>query len=121
MTIKDMIEDFMERSFDTISEAFCHTPKTMNNKITTENIINAFKSIDDKWETYEIDKKDWDIGHKLIYQYLGEVLIMKNHDVNCVAYMIKKLGELLYNNRNCLSMKYHFEHWRLEQMKKDFE
>lgn len=108
MTIKDMIEDFMERSFDTISEAFCNTPKTMNNKITTENIINAFKSIDDKWETYEIDKKDWDIGHKLIYQYLGEALIMKIHDVNFVTYMIKKLGELLYNNRNCLSLKYIF-------------
>lgn len=121
MNITDMIEDFMERSFDTFSEVLWTNPVTMENKLTKENVIKAFKTIDEKWETYEIDITDWNIGHKLIYQYLGEMLIREYYDINFASNMIKQLGRLLYNNRDCESMKLRFEQWKLEQMNKDFE
>lgn len=121
MNITDMIEDFMERSFNTFSEVYWRNPKTFESKLTKENVVKAFKTIDYEWETYEIGLPDWSIGHKLIYQYLGETLIREYYDINFVSNMIKKLGELLYDNRNCESMKLRFEQWKLEQMNKDFE
>lgn len=117
MNITDMIEDFMERSFDTFSEVYWCNTKTL----TKENVIKAFKTIDERWETYEIDMKDWCIGHELIYQYLGETLIREYYDINFASNMIKQLGILLYNNKDCESMKLRFEQWKLEQMNKDFE
>lgn len=121
MNITDMIEDFMERSFDTFSEVFWNKPGTIENKLTIENVIKAFKTIDYEWETYEIDFPDWNIGHKLIYQYLGEMMVRQYYDINFVSNMIKQLGRLLYNNKDCESMKLRFEQWKLEQMNKDFE
>jgi hypothetical protein len=121
MNITDMIEDFMERSFNTVSEVFWINPETLESKRTPENVVAAFKAIDYEWETYEIDIKDWCTGHKLIYQYLGEIMIRQYYDMTMVGTMIKQLGELLYNNRNCESMKLRFEQWKLEQMNKDFE
>lgn len=121
MTIEDMIEDFMGRSFDTFSEVYWINPETFESKLTKENIIKAFKTIDEKWETYEIEPKDWIAGHKLIYQYLGETLIREYYDINFVTNMIKQLGELLHNNRNCEFMKLKFEQWKIEKMNKDFE
>ena len=121
MTIVDMIEDFMERSFDTFSEVFWCNPETLESKLTKENVIKAFKTIDKKWETYEIDITDWSTGHKLIYQYLGELMIREYYDINFVCNMIKQLGDLLYNNKDCTAMKLRFEQWKLEQMNKDFE
>lgn len=115
MNITDMIEDFMERSFDTFSEVY------WTDKIVPENVVKAFKTIDERWETYEIDITDWSIGHKLIYQYLGETMIREYYDINFASNMIKQLGRLLYNNRDCESMKLRFEQWKLEQMNKDFE
>lgn len=121
MNISDMIEDFMERSFDTVADVFWGNPYTSERKPTKENVIKAFKTIDQKWETYEIDITDWNTGHKLIYQYLGEIMIREFYDTNFVANMIKQLGKLLYNNRDCPAMKLKFEQWKLEQMNKDFE
>jgi hypothetical protein len=121
MNITDMIEDFMERSFDTFSEVYWRNAVTFESKLTKENVIKALKTIDEKWETYEIDASDWIYGHKLIYQYLGETLIREYYDINFVRNMIKQLGEILYDNRNCESMKLRFEQWKLEQMNKDFE
>lgn len=121
MNITDMIEDFMKRSFDTFSEVFWNKPGTIENKLTKENVIKAFKTIDYEWETYEIDVTDWNTGHKLIYQYLGETLIREYYDINFATNMIHQLGALLYDNRDCESMKRRFEKWKLEQMNKDFE
>ena len=121
MNITDMIEDFMERSFDNAAEVFWKTPGSNEDKLTTENVIKLFKTIDEKWETYEISITDWNIGHKLIYQYLGEMMVRQYYDINIVSDLIRQLGALLYNNRNCKSMKLRFEQWKLEQMNKDFE
>ena len=121
MTILDMIEDFMERSFNTVSDVFWVNPETFESKRTPENVAKAFKAIDYEWETYEIEPKDWIAGHKLIYQYLGEIMIRQYYDMNMVSNMIKQLGELLYDNKDCEIMKRRFEQWKLEQMNKDFE
>jgi hypothetical protein len=121
MTISDMIEKFMEECFDTVSKLYWRNAVTFENILTKEDVIKAFKIIDEKWETYEIDASDWIDGHKLIYQYLGETLIREYYDINFASNMIKQLGKILYDNRNCETMKLKFEHWKLEQMNKDFE
>ena len=115
MTIMDMIEDFMERSFDTLTKVY------WTSKLIPENVVKAFKAIDYEWETYEIDVTDWSTGHKLIYQYLGETMIREYYDINFASNMIKQLGEILYDNKDCEFMKLRFEQWKLEQMNKDFE
>lgn len=120
ITMKDMIEDFMKRSIDDMATVLCCTPQTMKDKVKLEDIVDCMDKIDKQWTSFGIELNDWLTGHKLILEYLGEMLIRHYYDVNYIKALMKRLVELLQKNKDSKGMKLRFEQWKLEQMNKDF-